>query len=109
MDYGTSTKDIGFKIYDIQLKKAIYEINLEEMRGGYMQSDVMIFAASADGNHLTYYVFSSHKEVLYKRTFENAELTWHKRFDKEGAVFVVIPDRERLEEYNKYFTVVKNK
>ena len=87
--------------------KPIYDVGAKNIGGGFVQSGLMIFRIGVDRNHSTYYVFDPDSGILYERTFDMIEMKLLKRFDEKGVVFVLPPDAERIEEYNKYFKVVK--
>jgi hypothetical protein len=107
MTHDGNAKQIGFKIYDIVAGKPLYEIEAKNIGGAFAKSTIMVFRVLVDSNHSTYYVFDSITGLLYEKTYDRREMGLLKRFDEEGAVFVLLPDAERTERYDSHFKVVK--
>ena len=107
--YDAVTKKIGFSIYDLRTKSILFEISTKDIAGASVYEDVFVFSVPETGRDQprTYFVFDTRTGILYRKTYSLGDVRAIKRFNNDGIVFLLPPDKERVETYTKYFAIIE--
>lgn len=97
----------GFSVYDVSSGSLVYDISTPFMAGAAAFGDIFVFSHQDQGQRQTHYVFDTISGILYKKTYSIEEARYIKRFDNKSIVFLLPPDNERTESYDKHFTIIK--
>lgn len=95
--YGQSGKS-GFMVYDVKTNTVVLDF---QCTPAYVwQFDDLFTISEWDSERYTYYAFDTQQLVLRKKTYTRSESSMIKRHDPKGLIFLVPPDKERLDRYD---------